>query len=120
MNWDNVLKAIYLMIIGMGIVFLSLIILMEFIKLISWLEKVVRKLTQKAATPTTAVQTTTEDSNGLSPEEVAVIAAAAAEALSADVEIHHIKLLHNENQDNWSRMGWMDIMRSHNLPSPVK
>lgn len=120
MNWDNVLKAIYLMIIGMGIVFLSLTILMQFIKLISRLERLVRKLTMKTKTPIIPAKEEVKDSNGLSPEEIVVIATAAAEALSANVEIHHIKLLHDENQDNWSRMGWMDIMRSHNLPTPIK
>lgn len=120
MNWDNVLKAIYLMIIGMGIVFLSLTILMQFIKLISRFERLLRGLSPKAKATVIPVKTEVKDSNGLSPEEIAVIAAAAAEALSANVEIHHIKLLHDENQSNWSRMGWMDIMRSHNLPTPIK
>ena len=42
-----------------------------------------------------------------------VIAAAVAETLGAKARIHRIRLLQNEEQGGWARVGRLDIMRSH-------
>ena len=47
------------------------------------------------------------------PEEVAAISAAVAVALSGPVRIHHIRLLPDDQQAAWSRIGRLDLMRSH-------
>lgn len=49
----------------------------------------------------------------LSPEDVAVIAAAVAVALSGPVRIHNIRMLPDEQQAGWSQIGRLDLMRSH-------
>ena len=42
-----------------------------------------------------------------------MIGAAVAEALNAPVRVYHIRLLPDESQETWSRIGRLDIMRSH-------
>jgi len=114
MNWKNVITALYLILIGMGIVFFSLFLLMQFIILIGWIERGLNRLKRKETVPV-PVDLKTE---GVSFEEEAVIAAAVAETLSEKVKIHHIKLVQDDDQEAWSALGRMDLMRSHNLPTP--
>jgi hypothetical protein len=47
------------------------------------------------------------------PEEVAAISAAVTVALSGPVRIHHIRVLPDDQQAAWSRIGRLDLMRSH-------
>ncbi len=47
------------------------------------------------------------------PEEVAAVSAAVAVALSGPVRIHHIRVLPDDQQAAWSRIGRLDLMRSH-------
>jgi len=49
----------------------------------------------------------------LSPEEMAAIAAAVTIALAGPVRIHHIRMLPDDQQAAWSRIGRLDLMRSH-------
>lgn len=114
MIWQKLLTGIYLMVIGMGVVFLSLYLLMLVINGLGWIQK---KLEKKHSKPVIEPETTAE---GMTPEEAAVIAAAATEALAAKVEVQQIRLLQDNNQDAWSRMGRLDIMRSHNIHTPDK
>ncbi len=112
MVWKNLITGIYLMIIGMGVVFVALFLLMELINAIGLVERLGTRLFKKPAVAPVLAQ------EGMSDEEVAVICAAAAEALAAKVEVHHIRMLQDEYQDAWSRMGRLDIMRSHNIHTP--
>ena len=104
--WKNILVALYLVLIGMGIVFLALFILAGFIDSIGRIERWFGRLRVKS--PAAA-----EDE--LSPEEAVVISAAAATVLQKKVEIRRIRLVQDESQELWSRTGRLDIMHSHNL-----
>ena len=108
----NLTTGIYLMVIGIGVVFVGLFLLMELINVIGLFERLAARLFKKPAVEPVSVQ------EGMTPEEVAVICAAAAEALAAKVEVQQIRRLQDENQDAWSRMGRLDIMRSHNIHTP--
>lgn len=55
------------------------------------------------------------DGDALDPAIVAVIAAAAAEALGRPVAIHRIHPRPPAETDRWSRAGRMDIMVSHRI-----
>jgi len=99
------------MFIGTGVVFFSLFFLAGFIRSISWIEDKITRFRIKTTAPAAA-------ECQLSPEEVAVVSAAVAAALGKKVEIHRIRLLHDESQEAWSRAGRMDIMRSHDLQMP--
>lgn len=112
MLWKNVEIGLYVMINGMGVVFISLVILMGFIRFIGWAERTVGRLRKKIEVASLYQE--------ISPEEVAVIAAAVTHALSAKIEIHHIRLLHDYNQEAWSTAGRMAVMHSHNLQTPNK
>jgi Na+-transporting methylmalonyl-CoA/oxaloacetate decarboxylase gamma subunit len=110
MPWKNLITALYLMVIGVGVVFMSLVLLMMFINAVGWIERLLERFRNPLPVP--VVQ------EGISPEEVVVITAAVTEALAAKVEIQSIRLSHDDDQDAWSRMGRMEIMRSHNLQTP--
>ncbi len=49
------------------------------------------------------------------PELVAVLAAAAHATLGRPVVVRRISVLRSAGQENWSRVGRIDILRSHRL-----
>ena len=68
---------------------------------------------QAAVTATAAAAAVPED--GVTPELVAVLAAAATAALGKSVIVRRINILRPTGQENWSRVGRIDILRSHRL-----
>jgi Na+-transporting methylmalonyl-CoA/oxaloacetate decarboxylase gamma subunit len=52
---------------------------------------------------------------GITPELVAVLAAAATAALGRSVIVRRINVLRPTGQENWSRVGRIDILRSHRM-----
>ncbi len=56
-----------------------------------------------------------EASAGVSPETLAVLAAAASEALGTAVRLHRVHVHRGPVADRWSRAGRMDIMISHRV-----
>jgi hypothetical protein len=52
---------------------------------------------------------------GVSPETLAVLAAAAGEALGTAVRLHRVHVHRGPVADRWSRAGRMDIMISHRV-----
>ena len=67
---------------------------------------------QAAAAAGAAASAVPED--GISPELVAVLAAAATAALGKAVVIRRINV-RPAGQENWSRVGRIDILRSHRM-----
>ncbi|MHB8798577.1 MAG: hypothetical protein ACYDBY_08975 [Thermoanaerobaculia bacterium] len=53
--------------------------------------------------------------DGLAPELVAVLVAAATAALGRSVVVRRINVLRPTGQENWSRVGRIDILRSHRM-----
>ncbi len=51
----------------------------------------------------------------VTPELVAVLAAAAHAALGKSVVVRRIHVLRPVGQENWSRVGRIDILRSHRM-----
>jgi hypothetical protein len=54
-------------------------------------------------------------SAGVSPQTLAVLAAAASEALGTAVRLHRVHVHRGPVADRWSRAGRMDIMVSHRV-----
>jgi sodium pump decarboxylase gamma subunit len=110
MDTKNLLTGITLTIVGMGVVFLALFFLDMVIRLTGLLLGAHRS--DKAApaeetAPPAAVPAEAAES------ELAAIMAAVAATLTEPVRIHHIRMLRDEQQAAWSRIGRLDIMRSH-------
>jgi sodium pump decarboxylase gamma subunit len=101
----NFEAALYLMAIGMGVVFSALLLLQACTTAISALDRLARRPSRHPAAPPPA--------EGPSEEEAAAIVAAASAALARRVEVHHIRMIHDENMEAWSRLGRLDIMHSH-------
>lgn len=101
------------MFIGMAVVFASLYILMEFVNIIGWLERWLKRLIShfKPAVASTGASIETE----ITPQEIAVIAAAVHTVLGKKAEIRHIHMLPSDSQENWSQVGRWDLLHSHNL-----
>ncbi len=53
--------------------------------------------------------------DGITPELVVVLAAAAQAALGRAVVVRRIHVLRPAGQENWSRVGRIDILRSHRM-----
>ena len=69
---------------------------------------------QLAATPAASAPATVPE-GAVTPELVAVLAAAATAALGKSVVVRRIHVLRPAGQENWSRVGRIDILRSHRL-----
>lgn len=70
---------------------------------------------QAAASAASAAATPVVPEDGVTPELVAVLAAAATAALGKPVVVRRIHVLRPAGQENWSRVGRIDILRSHRL-----
>ena len=68
---------------------------------------------RQAAATSSAAPAAAEE--GITPELVAVLAAAATAALGKAVVVRRIHALRPAGQENWSRVGRIDILRSHRL-----
>lgn len=115
--WKNIEYAIYLMFIGMGVVFVSLYILMEFINAIGWL---VNRLLKHLVHVKQAPGNVGTGIGEISPEEIAVITAAVYTVLQKKTEIHHICMLPPDSQESWSQVGRWDLLHSHDLRKTIK
>ena len=67
----------------------------------------------RAAAAAAAADAVPED--GITPELVVVLAAAAHAALGKAVVLRRIHVLRPAGQENWSRVGRIDILRSHRM-----
>ena len=105
-NWDHVTTGLMLTALGMGVVFLSLAVLQVAIRLIGLAGRVMPPAVAAPA-PVPVVE------SGMPEEEFAAIAAAVSVALWEPHRIHHIRMLQDEDSAAWSRVGRLDIMRSH-------
>ncbi len=56
-----------------------------------------------------------EPVSGVNPEVLAVLAAAASEALRAPVRVHQVHVHRGPVIERWSRAGRMDVMVSHRV-----
>lgn len=68
-----------------------------------------------AATAAAAAGTAAVPEDGITPELVVVLAAAAHAALGKAVVVRRIHVLRPAGQENWSRVGRIDILRSHRM-----
>lgn len=115
---ENLSVAFYLLLIGMGVVLVALVALQLFVNGISLLEHAISRLFNRppkqpdSSPPEAPPQRQPTD---LDDEEAAVIAAAVAAASSQKVVVHQVRLLQDGSQESWSRVGRLDIMRSHSL-----
>jgi len=75
-------------------------------------QAITRRQAAAAAKATSAVAAPEE---GVTPELVAVLAAAATAALGRSVVVHHIRLIRPAGQETWSRVGRIDLLRSHRV-----
>jgi sodium pump decarboxylase gamma subunit len=103
---DAIVFGIMLTGIGMGIVFMTLFILQLVIMLLGAVDRRIARRTGSAAAAPAPVEEVPADL-------LAAIAAAVTVAFHEPTRIHHIHLSQGENQAAWSRIGRLDIMRSH-------
>ena len=116
---ENISEALYLLLIGMGVVSVALVALQMFVNGISLLERGISRLFNRpeaqADSEPAAAAPARQSLSDLADEEAAVIAAAVAAASSQHVVVHHVRLLQDGSPESWSRVGRLDIMRSHSL-----
>jgi hypothetical protein len=72
-------------------------------------------VTRRQAAAKAAVVVPVLPEDGVTPELVVVLAAAATAALGRSVVVRRINVLRPTGQENWSRVGRIDILRSHRL-----
>mgnify|MGYP001203536855 FL=1 len=104
---SDIVFGLMLTLIGMGIVVLTLFTLQVVIMLMGAAD---RWASRRPATAAAA-------DNAIPADVLAAIAAAVTVALREPVRIHHIHIHQDETQAAWSRIGRLDIMRSHSTGS---
>ena len=72
-------------------------------------------VTRRQAAAQAAASASVLPEDGVTPELVAVLAAAATVALGRSVVVRRINVLRATGQENWSRVGRIDILRSHRM-----
>ena len=72
-------------------------------------------ITRRQAAAAAAAAAAPAPEGEVSSELVAVLAAAATAALGRSVVVRRIHVLRPAGQENWSRVGRIDILRSHRL-----
>ena len=115
----DVADALVLMVVGMLAVFCALMLLLGVVILINRLWKVeeapvLPKAEPKAAKPLPkkAVQ---QSMDGVSPELIAVLTAAATAALQQSVRISRVRFVGQRQNAIWAQLGRRSIMSSHHL-----
>ena len=103
---EKVTEALAITIIGMGVVLCALLALQLAVALIRGVDYMVHSLRPQGGHRPAGDEE-------ISDEEVAVITAAVTSTFKRPVTIHHIRMLPESAQDSWSRLGRIDIMRSH-------
>ena len=78
------------------------------------LQAVSRRQAKSAALAAATASAAVADGE-VTPELVAVLAAAAHAALGKSVVVRRIHVLRPAGQENWSRVGRIDILRSHRM-----
>lgn len=74
-----------------------------------------KAVTRRQAAASAAAVASAVPKDGIAPELVAVLAAAATVALGRSVVVRRIHVLRPAGQETWSRVGRIDILRSHRL-----
>lgn len=109
---SDIVFGLMLTLIGMGIVVLTLFTLQLVIMLMGAADRwAARRPAAAPAAPPVAAD------DGIPADVVAAIAAAVIVALREPIRIHHIHIHQDETQAAWSRIGRLDIMRSHSTGS---
>ena len=72
-------------------------------------------ISRKQAAAAKAAAASAAPEEGVTPELVVVLAAAATAALGRSVVVRRINVLRPAGQENWSRVGRIDILRSHRV-----
>ena len=72
-------------------------------------------VSRRQAKAAAAAASDTVPENGITPELVVVLAAAAHAALGKAVVVRRIHVLRPAGQETWSRVGRIDILRSHRM-----
>ncbi len=111
-------NALQLTMTGMIVVFTGLVLLsllmLIFQHVDRWLaERQVQHSSRVAATPKPEIAQQHQEDATLSPELVAVIAAAAHEAFGRQVRVTRIRYRSGPSESTWSRQGRITIMGSH-------
>jgi sodium pump decarboxylase gamma subunit len=112
---DGLVIALQLAIIGMGVVFTALALLVLVLTAFKRVDLAMSKPRPEAIpTPAPGTQPSAPPSvHGIPSEEVAVISAAITAALTRRIQVKRIRYLDNVPETAWSRQGRVTIMASH-------
>jgi len=112
---EALIIALQLMVIGMGVVFTALALLVVFLTAFKRIDVGMSK-PKPEAIPTSAPSaqpSSWPSAYGIPPEEVAVISAAVTAAITRRIQVKRIRYLGNVPETAWSRQGRVTIMASH-------
>ena len=111
-----VTEGITLMVVGMGVVFSSLVLLLIVIKTLNTglAEKPKAVVASTTPAPAPASEPAAKTTDGIEPEVLAVISAAVAAVVGGSHRIRRVDVLTGQHTgSNWARHGRRAIMTSH-------
>jgi len=112
---ELLMEALVVMLVGMSAVFASLLFFYLLIIALSKIEYRINNIRVGNLLKPKSVIKDQQAVDVINPEIVAVIAAAAYEALSKPVVIKKIRYLKQSTESSWAESGRLTIMGSHNI-----
>lgn len=107
---EKMLDAVTVTIVGMGIVFVSLFVMGEIFKLLGHL-----LIREEAPAPVPQPAPKSVPADGVDPNLVVVLAAAATAAVGKRVVVRRITFINHNTISGWSEAGRIGIHTSHNI-----
>ena len=119
--WEKLIEALEVLVIGMGAIFASLIFFYLLIVVLKKADTMMAKSDAKKAQDKSdadsllITEKSSEASNDITPELIAVISAAAYSIVRKPVRVKTISFLGNKDDSTWSQIGKIDVISSHNV-----
>ncbi len=113
---ERLIEALEVLVIGMGVIFASLFffyLLIVVLKMID--DKLAKNAAKIIAKDTSINENEYIDENEITPELIAVLSAAAYSVVRKPIRIKTISFLGEPGDSNWSKIGKMDVIGSHNI-----
>jgi len=110
---EKIEEALMLLVVGMGVVFVSLFMFNVLISIMKFVDEKINKM--RVGKKLSIKKEDIAPEEKITPEVVAIITAAAIEAFHKPIKIKKIHFLDSQDVTPWARFGRQNILGSHLL-----
>jgi Na+-transporting methylmalonyl-CoA/oxaloacetate decarboxylase gamma subunit len=110
---ENIEEALMLLIVGLGVVFVSLFMFNILISTMKFVDEKINKM--RVGKKLSIKKEDVAPEEKITPEVVAIITAAAIEAFHKPISIKKIHFLDSHDSSSWTNTGRLGVLGSHSL-----